>query len=109
MRQRNAFTLIEMMVVIALTMFIMIILAQSFSAGLEVFRDLKAIGDMDDTGRGAAQLLRKDLSSDHFTGKRRLSDANLWSDLPREGFFRVVTNSTSTNEGLNPPLVYATH
>jgi prepilin-type N-terminal cleavage/methylation domain-containing protein len=99
MRQRNAFTLIEMMVVIALTLFIIVILAQSFSAGLEVFRDLKAIGDLDDNLRGASALVRKDLAADHFEAKRRLSDPDIWSNPPREGFVRVYQGSGTTLEG----------
>ncbi len=98
MRNRSAFTLLEMMVVIALTLFIMVVLSQAFSAGLDVFRDLKAYGDMEQELRGASNLLRRDLSADHFEGKRRLSDPNIWSLPAREGFFRVYQAASSVDE-----------
>src|SRR5439155_10425507 len=47
MRQkRQGFTLVEMLVAMALTIFIMVIMSEAFVAGLETFRQLKAIGDM---------------------------------------------------------------
>ena len=102
MRQRKAFTLVEMMVVLVLTLFIMVILTQAFSAGLDVFRELKSIGDLQEELRGAATLLRNDLSADHFEGKRRLSDgtgvASIWGPAPREGFFRVYLGAGSISE-----------
>jgi hypothetical protein len=90
-RPRQGFTLVEMMVVVALTMFIMLILSTAFSTALETFRQLKAIGDMQDQLRTATNMLRTDLSADHFEGKRRLSDPNFWTlGPPREGFFRLT-------------------
>jgi hypothetical protein len=106
--RRNAFTLVEMMVVVALTMFIIIILASAFSSGLDVFRDLKTIGDEDEGLRGVATLLRKDLSADHFEGKRRLSDGDIGSNPPREGFVAVFQGTASQNDGnLTPKSPYA--
>src|SRR5687768_10016699 len=92
---RRAFTLVEMMVAMTLTVFVMVILSQCFTAGLETFSGLKAVGDMQDELRTAATLLRSDLSQDHFEGKRRLSDP-LSSFNPasggetiRDGFFVI--------------------
>src|SRR5262245_38483791 len=84
---RSGFTLIEMLVTMALTLFVMVIISQAFATGLETFRQLKGIGDMQERLRTATTLLRSDLAEDHFEGKRRLSDGNIASDLPREGFF----------------------
>src|SRR5262245_19865485 len=99
MRNRSAFTILEMMVVIALTLFIMIVLQQSCSAGLDTFRDLKALGDMEEELRGATGLLRRDLAADHFEGKRRLSDRSIWApNPPREGFFRVYQGAAPVDE-----------
>jgi prepilin-type N-terminal cleavage/methylation domain-containing protein len=86
---RRGFTLIEMLVAMALTLFIMVILAEAFSTGIDSFSQLKAIGDMEENLRAAATSLRADLAADHFEGKRRLSDGDLYSNPPREGFFRI--------------------
>jgi type II secretory pathway pseudopilin PulG len=88
-RTRHGFTLVELLVGMALTMFIMLILAESFGTGMEVFRQLKAIGDMEENLRGATTALRRDLGADHFTGKRRLSDLNFYREPPDAGFFRI--------------------
>jgi hypothetical protein len=86
---RSGFTLVEMMVAMTLTMFVMVILSQCFVQGLETFSGLKAIGDMQEELRTATTLLRADLSQDHFEGKRRLSDpvARFKNEKIREGFF----------------------
>lgn len=94
MRQRQAFTLVELMVSMALIVFIMTILTQAFVGGLTTFQVIKANGDMDEKMRGVASLLRQDLVSDHFEDKRRLSDPSFWSGgPPREGFFRIWQGS----------------
>src|SRR5262249_7897418 len=78
--KRRGLTLVEMLVATALTMFIMAILSQAFVTSLEVFSQLKGIGDMEEGLRTAATLLRDDLAQDHFEGKRRLSDVNFWTN-----------------------------
>ena len=95
MRRRFAFTLIEMLVSVALVLFIMVILTEAFGKGLDSFRTLKAVGDMESRLRTASALLRRDLQADHFEGKRRLSDPNArWTAMgvPREGFFHIQRN-----------------
>jgi hypothetical protein len=88
-----------MMVTVALTLFIMTILSTAFSTALETFRQLKAIGDMQDQLRTATNMLRADLSADHFEGKRRLSDTNFWAvGPPREGFLRITQDTDTTND-----------
>ena len=104
---RSAFTRVEMLVAMTLTVFVMVILSQCFVQGLETFSGLKAIGDMQEDLRQATVLLRTDLSADHFEGKRRLSDpvANLMSEKIREGFFLIghgyppTGNSKKVTEG----------
>src|SRR5262245_58846478 len=112
-KRRQAFTLIEVLVAMALTMFIMVILTQAFVAGLDTFSGLKAIGDMQEDMRTAATLLKADLSADHFEGKRRPSDRNLNSQIllngnpaPNpdyepiaNGFVRIVQAKPPTVEG----------
>lgn len=100
MRQRRAFTLVEMLVSMALIIFIMVILTQAFVAGLETFRQLKAIGDMEQRMRAVTAALREDLAADHFEGRRRLSDPDFWQfGPPREGCFRVWQGSQPVFEG----------
>lgn len=94
MQRRSGFTLVELMVAMALTIFVMTILSQAFVTGLDTFRQLKGIGDMQEGLRMAASRLRDDLQADHFEGKRRLSDSNFWSDgSPTLGFFFIRQGS----------------
>jgi prepilin-type N-terminal cleavage/methylation domain-containing protein len=102
MPKRRAFTLMEMLVAMALAVFIMVILSEAFVAGLEALRRIKAVGDLNDELRTAATVLRRDLGADHFEGRRRLSDAGFWNQgPPREGFFRLYQGSASTLEGVD--------
>ncbi len=78
MRRRKGFTLVEMLVATALIMFIMAILSQAFVTSMDVFSQFKGIGDMEEGLRTATNLLRHDLSQDHFEAKRKLSDPNFW-------------------------------
>lgn len=88
--RRPAFTLVELMVSMALIIFIMYVLAEAFSAGAGAFRNLKAIGDMNERLRGVSNLLRTYLGAPHFEGAKRLSDRDFWKEgPPKEGFFRI--------------------
>lgn len=99
--RRPGFTLVEMLVATALILFIMFILTGAFVAGLDSFRQLKAIGDLEAKLRTAATQIRRDLSADHFEGKRRLSDPYFWvQGAPREGVFRILQPSPT---GYVPP------
>jgi prepilin-type N-terminal cleavage/methylation domain-containing protein len=105
MRRRQGFTIVELLVAMALIVFIMAILSEAFVAGLKVFRDLKALGDMNERLRTAATLLTGDLAADHFEGKKRLSDPNFWQHgPPREGFFRIwqIPHPADINAGTIP-------
>src|SRR5436190_125272 len=89
------------------TMFIMVILSQAFVTGMDVFRDLKALGDMEDQLRAVSVMLRSDLEANHFgSEKRRLSDPYLLVDSDgkprplREGFFKMQT-LPSQSEGVD--------
>jgi hypothetical protein len=98
--RRPAFTLVEMLVATALVMFIMLILSEAFVAGLEAFRTLKGIGDMEERLRAAALIIRNDLQQDHFESGVRLSDPNFWQQgNPRQGFFNVTQGFALTSAG----------
>jgi len=102
-QRRRGFTLVEIMVSMALTIFILTILAQAFGLGADTFRTLKAVGDLNDSLRTAANMLRSDLAADHFDGKRRLSDSRFWIDgPPQQGyFFFYLPQSGVTPEGVD--------
>lgn len=92
--RRSAFTLVEMLVAIALVLFLMVLMSQAFVAALEVFRQLKAIGDMEERLRTVSLILRRELAADHFEGKKRLSDSNFWQNgPPSQGFVRIYHGS----------------
>jgi hypothetical protein len=90
MRRRTAFTITELLVSMALIVFIMSILAEAFVEGLKTFRSMKAIGDMNARLRTAAGMIKDDLIADHFDNKRRTSDLGFWlQGPPQEGFLRL--------------------
>src|SRR5437016_346603 len=100
MRRRQGFTLIELMVSVALIVLILAVLAEAFAVGLDSFGRLKAIGDMTDRLRGAAHQIRTDLAGDHFQGAFRLSDANFGNPKrPACGFFQIQQFGPSYSEG----------
>jgi type II secretory pathway pseudopilin PulG len=103
---RRGFTLVELMVVMALVIFIMYVLAEAFAAGSAVFRRLKAIGDMNARLRTATTTLRRLLAADHFEGKKRLSDPGFWTDgPPQQGFFRIWQDSRDPDPAPPPVLL----
>src|SRR5262245_24995887 len=100
MRRRQGFTLIELMVSVALIVLILAVLAEAFAVGLDSFGRLKAVGDMAYRLRGAAHQIRTDLAGDHFEGAMRLSDANFGSPRrPACGFFQIRQFAGSYVEG----------
>jgi prepilin-type N-terminal cleavage/methylation domain-containing protein len=102
MRSRSGFTLIELLVAMALTLFVMVILSQAFVMSLDTFSAMKGIGDMQINLRTAEILIRDDLNQDHFTAKRRLSDPNLLTQPPLDGFFAIRRNTAASNVGGAP-------
>lgn len=104
---RVGFTLIELMVALAVTMFLMIILTQCFVLSLETFSGMKGLGDMQQNLRSASTILASDLAEDHFEGKRRLSDPTIFnSAYPiQAGYFAVKQGSASVNEGFDGYLI----
>jgi prepilin-type N-terminal cleavage/methylation domain-containing protein len=71
MRCRRGFTLIEMLVSVALVLFIMVILSEAFGKGLESFRSLKALGDLEARLRTTAAMLRRDLAAEADLDRHR--------------------------------------
>ncbi len=97
MKRRHGFTLVELLVAMALIIFLMAIISHAFVAALTTFRNLKAQGDMAEKLRAVTQILQHDLAADHFDGSRKLSDPTFWNNgPPQQGFFRIW-------QGSNPP------
>ncbi len=81
MHRRSGLTLVEMMVALALTIFMMAILSEAFATGLWAMSKMKALSDVEQRLKQVADVLRRDLSSPHFEGQRRLSELTA-SGLP---------------------------
>ncbi|HQR42784.1 MAG TPA: hypothetical protein PLX97_08870 [Gemmatales bacterium] len=71
---RAGLTLVEMLIALALSIFIMAILSEAFVKGLEVFGQYKALADLDQRLRTVANILRRDLQAPHFEGSKKLSE-----------------------------------
>lgn len=102
----RGFTIVELLVAMALVIFIMAILSEAFVAALESFYRLKAVGDMDVKLRTSTTILRRDLAAarcvDSTGQPQPLSAIHLDSDgPPTEGFFRIAQYCTT----LTPPAV----
>jgi prepilin-type N-terminal cleavage/methylation domain-containing protein len=107
--RRRGFTLVELLVAMALIIFIMVILTEAFTAGTGVFRTLKAQGDMEAKLRNAQNILRDDLRQAHFdTNQKTLS--NLFTsqaNVPSAGYFYIrqdVAGQLSIPEGTDGSL-----
>jgi type II secretory pathway pseudopilin PulG len=95
MRKRQAFTLVEMMVSMALVIFIMVLLSQAFVASMQSFRTLKGIGDMEEKLRAAVAVLRRDLAAQHFRPNKNISQAKFFDNggPPDQGYLRIYHGS----------------
>lgn len=98
------FTIVELLVALALVIFIMAILSEAFVAGLESFYRLKAVGDMDARLRTASTILRRDLSAarcvDSTGQPEAISAIHLNTDGPPDGGFFRVTQYYDTTSGV---------
>lgn len=115
---RPAFTLVELLVSVALSIGIMWILAESFKMGLDFTRHAHATGEMMNQLNGAGAILTRDLQAEHFaedSGRKnrgvRLSDQRLdqlasggsqWTPPPG-GYVRIYSpapgSSVNDQEG----------
>src|SRR4051794_17111254 len=105
-RATLGFTLPELLVALALIIFIMSILSSAFASASKVVSDLRAANDLAERLRGVMTLLRRDLAAQHLDNPtRRLSD-NSWvpSNSSNKGFSRIYQPGTPqlyTPPGLN--------
>jgi len=109
MRRRTGFTLVEVLVAMALTLFIMSILSAAFVAATSAVSDLKAAGDLAERLRGAANVLRRDLAADHCydLNGNLLPLSALWGPSPgsppASGFFRIYQGGPTQPMPAGPP------
>src|SRR5688572_19156207 len=78
---RPGFTLVELLVAMALIVLVMAILSAAFQVGMDSLSELKSIGDLNEQLRTAGTTLQEDLRANHLedaTGSPvRLSDPRM--------------------------------
>lgn len=95
---RSGFTIVELLVAMALIVFMMSIMSQAFVIATTAMSGLKKVTDLVDKVRPAMAILERDLGAYHFDGSRRLSDANFWeSGPPTQGYFSVWQDKPNSN------------
>jgi len=98
-RMRRAFTLVELLVAMALILFIMSIVSVVFGDATESFRIFRARAELSEKLRFITQTLRADLRANHFENGRRLSDTTFWTQggPPKAGYLRIEQASPGTS------------
>lgn len=98
---RKGFSLVELLVAMAIIIFMLTIMSQAFVIATTCMQGLKGVGELLDKGRPVLAVLQKDLSAYHFDGMRRLSDEDFWSNgPPSQGYFHMYQGGLSTVEGV---------
>ncbi len=109
---RPGFTLVELLVAMALSLGIMVILTEAFKISLDFTRHTGATARLINQLNGAEAALKRDLHADHFLNTAdvsgqsgKLIDQRLdkltkfgtgWTP-PRGGFFRIVSGATNVD------------
>lgn len=94
---RKGFTLVELLVAMALILFIMSIVSACFSEATESFRIFRSKAELSEKLRFITQTIRADLRSNHFENGRKLSDPDFWEQgPPKAGYFRVEQEFPNT-------------
>ena len=119
--RNRGFTIVELLVSLALIIFIMSLVSTIFVLATKSFRDMKAAGDLAEQLRSAGQLVRSMIKANHFEGNTQPSDQDFWKPkgssgaLPtpwldsslkdasgflwRTGYFRFEQSDSSSMEG----------
>ena len=98
---KKGFTLVELLVSMAIIIFMLSIMSQAFVIATTCMSGLKGVGELLDKGRPVLAVLQKDLSAYHFDGYKRLSDADFWDyGPPRQGYFKISEGGNTVVEGL---------
>jgi len=117
--RRAGFTLVEMLVAAAVSIMLMLILTEAFKQGLDMFRRLRAQGNLMTRLREASTTIRDDLTAPHFPNyqdpnhpylsQQDLTNPN-WTP-PNVGYFRIMQGPEPLNAALgaqyaNNPFVF---
>lgn len=106
---RRGFTLVELMVAASMCVLGMWLFTWLYKQGLDSFRTAKAQADLMSQERSVIELLRRDLSADHFLDEdRKPNHGRKLSDqlrvlgpgyvLPRGGYFQANGTTFTNNE-----------
>lgn len=88
---RKGFSLVELLVAMAIIIFMLSIMSQAFVIATTCMSGLKGVGELLDKSRPVLNIMQKDLSAYHFDGMRRLSDSDFWvNGPPSEGYFMIL-------------------
>ncbi len=108
--KRQGFTLVEMLVAVALTILIMGIIAIAFQKSLDTFRTLRSVSLLQEKLKSAHLVLQRDLESNHFGGSATSTSGPLLSnqrlDLagwkpPSQGYFSILSGGPGTVQYIN--------
>ena len=91
---RYAFTLVELLVSMALILIMLSIMSQAFVIATTTMQGLRDAVEMQEKVRPVLTLLQRDLGAYHFEGSKKLSDPDFWkSGPPDQGYFMVWQES----------------
>jgi prepilin-type N-terminal cleavage/methylation domain-containing protein len=103
--RRSGFTLVEMLVAVALVLFIMSIFAMLMQSAMQGVRDAKGINAVDQKLRNAVTLMKADLRQVYLAnGGTRFSPAELFTRrdrIPTAGYFSIYENSRALPQGVD--------
>jgi type II secretory pathway pseudopilin PulG len=102
---RSGFTLVEMLVAVALTLFILGLFAMLMQSAMQGVRDAKGINAVDQKLRNAVTLIKADLRQVYLAnGGTRFSPAELFTRrdrVPTAGYFSLYENSRALPQGMD--------
>jgi len=103
--KRPGFTLVEMLVAVALVLFILALFAGLMQTAMQGVRDAKGINAVDQKLRNAVTLLKADLRQVYLAnGGTRFSPAELFTRrdrIPTAGYFSIYENSRALPQGVD--------
>ena len=86
----KGFTLVELLVAMALIILMLSIMSQAFVIATNTMQGLKDAIEMQEKVRPVMAMLQRDLSGYHFEGTKKLSDPDFWKDgPPSQGYFML--------------------
>ena len=96
---RLGFTLVELLVSMAIIIFMLSIMSQAFVIATTCMQGMKTVGELIDKVRPVMTILKRDLAADHFDGTKKLCDPDFWEyGPPREGYFSIIQGGGSEQE-----------